>query len=63
MSGYVFGVTCPRCGGELEHEVASVPHDSGMRATAIVYCVEVRCHRRWQIVTELVTCGVPEPVG
>lgn len=60
-TGYVFAVTCPRCAGALEHEVSSRPHDSGMRATAVVRCVEVHCHRRWQIVTELVTCGAPPP--
>lgn len=61
-TGYQFAVTCPRCGGPVAHEASSMPHDSGMRVSAVVHCENQQCRRRWQIVTELITCGAPPPL-
>lgn len=61
MSAYTFSLSCPRCGGDVAHQVTGRPTDLGMRATAVVRCTRNSCHRTWQIITELVTCGAPPP--
>ena len=56
FAGFTLGVSCPRCGGEVDHVNSSPPMMRGTRTTAIVKCRRRQCPE-WQIVVELMTCG------
>lgn len=49
-AGYTFAVTCPRCGGEVEHLATGAVH-AGTEAGSVFRCA--RCRHRWHVLVTI----------
>lgn len=60
ISGYWFAVTCPVCGGPVDH-VADGRPIAGTEASAVCRCA--RCDRHWHFLTTARPAIAPESVA
>lgn len=51
MTGFLFGASCPTCGGDMTPRACSKPHDGGLRSTAVIYCDP--CRNEWLVEVQL----------
>ena len=59
-AGYFFTVTCPQCGGPVDH-VADGRPIAGTEASAVCRCA--RCDRHWHVLTTVRPVIQPESVA
>lgn len=58
MNGYVFDLSCPQCGSEVDHVTSSAPCGGDARAV----CKCSRCSREWLVAVYLRAAPVPEEI-
>lgn len=47
MIGYYVPVTCPACGGDLDHVADGKPNRLGTEVAAHAVCTNRKCRRGW----------------
>jgi len=57
MKGFIFDLSCPYCGRDLEH-VQSTPSIAGTEASAVVQCSNIRCHYEWHVIVHVRPVGI-----